>query len=96
MCYKYLCCAIFPVVFDDDDDDDGDDDNSNGIITKTGEIMFGCSNEEEWYGWGHMAQMGEKINAYRVLVVVYEIERSLGRHRHVWEDNIKMNLKGIG
>jgi hypothetical protein len=30
-----------------------------------------------------MAQMGEKINAYRVLVVVYEIERSLGRHKHV-------------
>jgi hypothetical protein len=43
MCYKYLCCAIFPVIFNDD----GDGDNSNGIITKTVEMMFGCSNEEE-------------------------------------------------
>jgi hypothetical protein len=36
--------------------------------------------------------MGEKRNAYRILVG----KRPLGRHRHRWEDNIKIDLREIG
>jgi hypothetical protein len=48
-------------------------------------------------GWvGHVAGMGERRNAYRVLVRKPEGQRPLRRHRRKWEDNIKMDLKGIG
>jgi hypothetical protein len=41
-------------------------------------------------GWaGHVAHMGEKRNAYRILVGKPEGNRPLGRHRR--EDNIKMD-----
>jgi hypothetical protein len=44
---------------------------------------------------GHVAQMGEKRNAYRLLVGKPEGRRSLGRPRHRWVVNIKMNLGEI-
>ena len=37
---------------------------------------------------GHVACMGERRGAYRVLVVEPEGKRPLGRPRHKWEDNI--------
>jgi hypothetical protein len=37
----------------------------------------------------HVARMGEKRNAYRILVGKPEIKRPLGRPRYRWEDNIK-------
>jgi hypothetical protein len=40
--------------------------------------------------------MGEKRNAYRILVGRPERKRPLGRPRHRWEDNIKMDLGEIG
>jgi hypothetical protein len=40
--------------------------------------------------------MGEKRNAYRILVGKPEGKRQLGRPRRGWEDNIKMDLKEIG
>jgi hypothetical protein len=40
--------------------------------------------------------MGEKRNAYRVLVGKPEGERPLGRHRRVLENNIKMEIRQIG
>jgi hypothetical protein len=40
--------------------------------------------------------MGEKRNAYRILVGTAERKRPLGRPRCRWEDNIKMDLRGIG
>jgi hypothetical protein len=40
---------------------------------------------------GHVAQM-EKRNAYRIFVGKPEGERPLGRPRHRWVDNIKMDL----
>jgi hypothetical protein len=40
--------------------------------------------------------MGEKRNVYRLLVGKPEGKRSLGRQRHTWIDNIKMDLLEIG
>jgi hypothetical protein len=43
---------------------------------------------------GHVAQMGEKRNAYRFLVGNLEERRPLGRPRLRWVDNIRMDLEG--
>jgi hypothetical protein len=40
--------------------------------------------------------MGEKGNAYRILVGKPEGKRPLGRPRRKWVDNIKMDLTEIG
>jgi hypothetical protein len=40
--------------------------------------------------------MGEKWYAYRILVGKPEGKRPLGRPRHSWVDNIKMNLRYDG
>jgi hypothetical protein len=45
---------------------------------------------------GHVARMGEKRNAYRILVGMPEGKRPLGRPRRRWVDNIKMDLREIG
>ncbi|KAJ4429380.1 hypothetical protein ANN_21537 [Periplaneta americana] len=44
---------------------------------------------------GHVAHMGESINAYSVLVGRPEGKRPLGRPRRRWED-IKMDLREVG
>ncbi|KAJ4445591.1 hypothetical protein ANN_12272 [Periplaneta americana] len=44
----------------------------------------------------HVARMGESRNAYRMLVGRPEGKRPLGRLRHRWEDNIKMDLREVG
>ena len=40
--------------------------------------------------------MGESIGIYRVLVAKPEGKRPLGRPKHRWEDNIKMDLQEVG
>jgi hypothetical protein len=45
---------------------------------------------------GLVARMGEKRNAYRLLVRKPEGKRPIGRPRRWWVDNIKMNLLEIG
>jgi hypothetical protein len=40
--------------------------------------------------------MGERKCVYRVLVGRPKGKRPLGRPRHRWEDNIKMDLREIG
>jgi hypothetical protein len=40
--------------------------------------------------------MGEGRDAYRVLVGKAEGRRPLGRYRHKWENNIKINIKEVG
>jgi hypothetical protein len=37
--------------------------------------------------------IGEKRNAYKVLAGKPEGKRSLGRPRHRWEDNVKLELE---
>jgi hypothetical protein len=44
----------------------------------------------------HVARMGEKRNMYRLLVGKPEGKRPIGRPRHRWIDNIKMDLSEIG
>jgi hypothetical protein len=44
---------------------------------------------------GHVACMGERRSAYWVLAGKPE-GRQLGRRRHIWEDNIKMDLQDVG
>jgi hypothetical protein len=41
---------------------------------------------------GHVARMGEKRNAYRLLSRKPEGKRPLGRPRRRWVDNIRMDL----
>jgi len=44
----------------------------------------------------HVACIGEKRGIYRILVGKPEGQRPLGRPRHRWEDNIKMDLQEVG
>jgi hypothetical protein len=45
-----------------------------------------------WY----VARMGEKRNAFRILVGKPEGKRPLGRPRRRWVDNIKIDLRETG
>jgi hypothetical protein len=45
---------------------------------------------------GHVARMGEVRDAYNILVGRPERRRPLGRPRHRWVDNIKLDLREIG
>jgi hypothetical protein len=44
---------------------------------------------------GHVACVGERGGVYRVVVGKPEGKRPLGRPRHRWEDNIKMDLQEV-
>ena len=44
---------------------------------------------------GHVARMGEERGVYRVLVGKPEGKRPLGRCRHRWVDNIRMDLQEV-
>ena len=45
---------------------------------------------------GHVALMEERRGVHKVLVGKPEGKRPLGRPRHRWEDNIKMDLEEVG
>ena len=45
---------------------------------------------------GYVARTEQSTNAYRVLVGKPEGKTPLGRPRHRWEDNIKMDLREVG
>ena len=48
-------------------------------------------------GWaGHVACMGQRRGVYWVLAGNPEGERPLGKLRHRWVDNIKMDLQEVG
>jgi hypothetical protein len=44
---------------------------------------------------GHVARIGEKRNAHRLLVRTPERNRPLGRPKHRWVDNIGMDLEEV-
>jgi hypothetical protein len=44
----------------------------------------------------HVARIGAKRNAYRILVGKPEVKRPLGRPRCRWVENIKIDLREIG
>jgi len=45
---------------------------------------------------GHVARMGEQTVVYKVLLVKPEGKRPLGRPRHRWVNNIRMDLQEVG
>jgi len=45
---------------------------------------------------GHVTRRGEERGVYRVLVGKPEGRRPLGRPRHRWVDNIRMDLQEVG
>jgi hypothetical protein len=45
---------------------------------------------------GHVARMGEKRNAYRLLVGKPEGKRPLGSPSRMWVDNVRMDLVEVG
>jgi hypothetical protein len=45
---------------------------------------------------GHVARMGEMMNVYRLLIGKPEGKRPLGKPRHRWVRNIKMDLAEMG
>jgi hypothetical protein len=44
----------------------------------------------------HVAHLGEMRHAYRLSVGKAEGNRSLGRSRQIWENNIEVNSKEVG
>ena len=44
----------------------------------------------------HVARMGERRGVYRVLMRIPKGKEPLGRPRHRWEDNMKMDHQEVG
>jgi hypothetical protein len=71
-------------------------------IPRTGlpRSLYSKINFNIWYElfmWaGHIARMGEKRNAYRILVGKSERKRPFGIPRRRWVDKMKMDLREIG
>jgi len=69
-------------------DELNDQNSSPNIVQVTKARRIRCA--------GHVARMGEKRGAYRVLVGKPVGKRPLGRPRGKWKDNIKLDLQGVG
>jgi len=55
------------------------------------------SDENRRMKWaGHIARMGESRGACRALVGKHDGKRPLGRPRHRWEYNTKMDIPAVG
>ena len=65
------------------------------VILPNYDIMIDCISVTKIWA-GHVARMGQGRRVYRVLVGKPEGKRPLGRPRHRWEDNIKMDLQEVG
>jgi hypothetical protein len=63
----------------------------HNLYSSSGIIRMIESRRMRWAG--HIARMGAKRNAYRILVGKPESKRPLGRSRRRWVNNIKMNLR---
>jgi hypothetical protein len=45
---------------------------------------------------GHVARMGEVINAYNIFIGSSKGKKHLRRPKNTWEDNIKIDSKEVG
>jgi hypothetical protein len=70
------------------------DDELHSLYSSPNIVRVIKSRRMRWAG--HVALMGEGRGVYRVLVGKPEAKRPLGRPRHRWEDNIKLDLREIG
>jgi hypothetical protein len=66
----------------------------NDLYSSPNIIRVIKSRRKRWAG--HVARMGEKKGAYRILVMRPEGRRPLGKPKRRWEDNIKMDLQELG
>jgi hypothetical protein len=66
----------------------------NNLYSSSSIVQVIISRIMRW-AW-HVACMGKRRGVYRVLVGKSEGKRTLGRPRHRWEDNIKINLQELG
>ena len=66
----------------------------NGLYSSPNVIRVTKSRRMIWTG--HVARMGERRGAYRVLVGKSEGKRPLGRPRFRWQGSIKMDLREVG
>ena len=66
----------------------------NDLYSSPNTVRVIKSRKMRWAG--HVARMGERRGVYSVLVGKPEGKRPLGRPRHRWEDNIKMDLQEVG
>jgi hypothetical protein len=69
-------------------------DGLHGLHSSPNIVRVIKSKRMKWAG--HVACMGEGRCVHRVLVGRPVGKRPLGRPRHSWEDNIKMDLREIG
>ena len=44
----------------------------------------------------HVARMEESRNAFKIVTSKPTGKRPLGKHRRIWEDNVRVDLKEIG
>jgi hypothetical protein len=66
----------------------------HGLYSSPNIVRMIKSRRMRWAG--HVSYMGERKGVYRVLVEKPEGKRPLGRPRRRWDDNIKMDLQGVG
>jgi hypothetical protein len=66
----------------------------HGLYSSPSKIRVIKSRRMRWAG--HAARIGERRNAYKILVGKPEEKRPLGRPRRRWVDNIKMDLREVG
>jgi hypothetical protein len=64
------------------------------LYSSTSIFRMAMSRKMRWAG--HIARIGRKKNAYRLLVGNPEGKRPLGRPRREWVGNVKMDLREIG
>jgi hypothetical protein len=71
-------------------------DELHGLYSSPNIVRMIKSRRMRWRWAGHVARMGDGRDVYRVLVGRPERKRPLGRPRHRWEDNIKLDLRETG
>ena len=63
----------------------------NDLYSSPNIVWVNKSRRMRW-AW-HVTGMGERNGVYRILVGKSEVKRPLGRPKHRWEENIKMDLQ---